>query len=413
MSLLAINKKAIKVIRTIRVLEKISWPSHIEKEFFDSIQKKKKKKLTFEYQKDDYSEKIATLTSLLPHLSKENPLHIYTAKTIESYINAMVMLSSVGKKRFQEISIEEYGMPRHKLFGTDYSHLNTAENFLESFHDYDHPYVKEDVRQRGARELKEFLERETRKVLGKDSPKFTVSRQIVSKAAAGLKKIRIRHDSLFNSVDFKNLLIHEVFTHTLTAVNGRYQKELPLLGYGAPRTTKTQEGLATFSEAVTGLLDLNRLKRISLRVMAIDLALDGADIYDLYDFFKSKGQSDRESYLSSSRILRGGFPKGGIAFTKDGVYLEGLIRVHSFFRWAFKTQNLDLVHLLFIGRLDINDIFLLKESYEQGLLRAPQYLPDWYKHTNLLAGKMAFSLILNDICLKSVENHYESKFLWN
>lgn len=410
LSLIEINQRAIKVIETIKILENISWPAHMEKEFFEALSKKKKKKLSFDYKTHDCSEKINTLKKLLPLLSKENPMHAFTHATIESYINALLMLENIGTNTFQELSTIEYGTPKHLLFGSEYSHLKAANHFLDSFHDYDHPYFNDVSKMHSAKDLKEFLSKESKKLLKEDTPSFIISKNLVSKAAAGFNKVKIRHNAKFTTVDLKNLLIHEVFTHTLTSVNGRLQKELPLLGYGAPRTTKTQEGLATFSEAITGLIDLNRLKRISLRVLAIDHALNGADIYDLYDFFKSKGQSERESYLSASRILRGGYPKGGIVFTKDGVYLEGLIRVHSFFKWAIKTRNLDLLHLLFVGRLDINDIFLLKDSYEQGLITAPKYLPTWYKDQNLLAGKMAFSLILNDICIKSVEKHYESKF---
>ncbi len=408
LSLIDINHRAIKIIGKFRLLEEISWPSHMEKEFFSDP--KKRKKLHFHYPKKDYSEKINALSALIPHLSDTDPMHIYTRSTIESYINAFRMIENVGNPVFQELSIQEYGRPKHLLFGSKYSHLKTAKQFLKAFHDYDHPYIEEKGELFSAKQLKEFLTRESVKILGEHSPRIEITKNIVAKAAAGKTKVRIRQNAKFSDVDKKNLLVHEVFTHTLTAINGGLQESLPLLGLGAPRTTKTQEGLATFSEVVTGLLDLDRLKRLSLRVIAIDMALSGADIYDLYDFFKSKGQSDRESFLSASRLLRGGTPKGGIVFTKDGVYLEGLIRVHSLFRWAFKSDNLDLIHLLFMGRMDINDIFLLRESFLEGRILPPKYLPDWYRNTNLLAGKMAFSLILNNISLKSVEDHYEGKF---
>jgi hypothetical protein len=160
---------------------------------------------------------------------------------------------------------------------------------------------------------------------------------------------------------------------------------------------------------MSGSLDLVRLKRISVRVLALDMALKGADFYQLYDFFIHHGQDPRESFLSASRLLRGGRAEGGIVFTKDGVYLEGLIRVYGFFRWAFRTQNLDLAHLLFCGRIDINDIFLLRGSYHQGIVQPPRYLPQWYQEIDLLAGKMAFSLFLTDIDLKTVDSHYSKK----
>lgn len=413
LSLLEINQRAIKVIETIRILEDISWPAHIETEFFSNLSKHRKKNLPFTYEKKDYKDKKQALSQLLPLLSKEDPLHIFTSSTIKSYIKALEMIECTGTPAFQEMSISEYGTPSHLLFGSQYSHLKTAEQFLESFHDYDHPYLKEEAPLKSPNYLKEFLSRESKKSLGEDAPVFEISKGLIAKAAAGKKKVRIREDASFTLIDCKNLLVHEVFTHTLTAINGGLQSQVPLLGFGAPRTTKAQEGLATFSEVITGLLDLDRLKRLSLRVIAIDQALNGADIYDLFEFFRRSGQSQKESFLAASRILRGGYPKGGIVFTKDGVYLEGLIRVHSLFRWAFKTSNQDLLHLLFIGRLDVNDIFLLKDSYNEGLINHPKYLPDWYQNTKLLAGKMAFSLILNNISIKSVEDHYQRKFSYS
>jgi uncharacterized protein (TIGR02421 family) len=409
LSLTEINEKAIKVVKSIKLLDEISWPPSLEEEFFKALKKGKGKLPKLSYEKKDYTEKKEALNSLLPLLSKDDPRHIFTAKTIQSYLSSLDLMENVGNSAFQEISIKEYGHPRHLLFGSKYSHLKTAEHFIDAFHEYDHPYVVDDYNKYSASELQKYLKEESIKALGEHAPKIEISKNLTSKVAAGKTKVRIRKNAKFSENDFKNLLVHEVLTHTLTGINGSLQDSLPLLGFGAPRTTKTQEGLATFSEVINGTLDLDRLKRISLRVTAIDMALKGADLYDLFEFFKSKGQDDKESYLSASRILRGGFPQGGIVFTKDGVYLEGLIRVHSFFRWAFRTENLELIHLLMVGRLDLNDVFLLKESYQQGLISHPRYLPTWYSNFKLLAGKMAFSLILNDICLQSVEHHFEGK----
>ncbi len=410
-NLIDINLKAIKIISGINFLSEISWPIEIERKFRESLQKNKKINLKFNYQNKDHSEKKNALKNLLTHLSKDDPLHIYTYQTIDSYISMIDMVQNAGTPQFQEISQKEYGVPKHLLFGSEYSHLNTAKHFLDVFHDYDHPYIQSEEPNLNATDLKNFLEREAPTVLGEYTPKIEISKVIIAKVTAGRKRIRIRHDAKFSLVDLKNLLIHEVFTHTLTSINGSLQEQLPLMAYGAPRTTKTQEGLATFSEVITGLLDLDRLKRLSLRVLAIDMALDGADLYDLNNFFHSNGQSAKESFNSAARILRGGFPKGGIVFTKDGVYLEGLIRVHSFFKWAFKKDHLDLIHLLFAGRMDVNDVFLLREAYNKGQISHAEFLPDWYRNVNLLAGKMAFSLIANEISLKSVEDYFEKKFV--
>lgn len=409
MTLYEIQKSVVEIVQTLRLLDAISWPSKIEKEFLSQLSSGNKPIIKFKYKKNDFSEQKNALIKLTQSLSQNDPLHIYTLSTIESYINSIDMMHEVGHPAFQELSIKEYGRPSHLLFGSQYSHLETAQHFIKSFEDCDHPYLTEDMTEYSALALRKYLKKESLKVFGELSPKISQTSSIVAKAAAGKTTIRIRKNATFSNYDFQQLLVHELMTHTLTAINGSLQKKLPLFSMGAPRTTKTQEGLATFSEIITGSMDLTRLKRISLRVIALDKALNGADFYDIYDYFIQQGQSQNESYLSASRLFRGGYPSGGIAFTKDGVYLEGLIRVHSFFRWAFKTKNLDLVHMLFSGRLDINDIFLLKSAFDKNEIEHPRFLPEWYKNIDLLAGKMAFSLILNGIDIDSVVAHYSNK----
>ena len=67
-------------------------------------------------------------------------------------------------------------------------------------------------------------------------------------------------------MDIHQLIQHEGFVHMLTAINGRSQPNLGSLGLNAPRTTRSQEGLATFGELITRSIDLGRLRRIALRI---------------------------------------------------------------------------------------------------------------------------------------------------
>lgn len=408
-SIFTINTKATQLVKSIRLLDKITWPKEVEREFFRQLKKGNRAAIKFNYPQFDFSTNKSELLKLVGQLSSDNPLHIHTKVTIESYCKSIDMIHSVGTVEFQNLSIEEYGKPTHLLFGSKYSHLETAKKFIKSFEDYEHGKYEVPPEIYSARDLKQFLEKRAVKTLGEYAPKITISYDMSAKVSAGKSRVRIRQNTHFSQDECDQLLVHEILVHSLTAINGSLQTQLPLLAMGAPRTTKTQEGLATFSEIITGSLDLSRLKRISLRVIALEMALEGANFYEVFDFFLRNGQSEKESYLSSARIFRGGNAEGGIAFTKDGVYLEGLFRVHSFFRWAFKTKNLDLVPLLFCGRLDINDIFLLKSSYESGLIQKPRFLPEWYQNIDLLAGKMAFSVMLSGIDLEAVERHFTSK----
>src|SRR5690606_25614190 len=146
-----------------------------------------------------------------------------------------------------------------------------------------------------------------------------------SKAAAGARKIRIRGGTCFSWMDIPQLVNHEAFVHTLTMLNGREQPHLKSMGLGAPRTTRVQEGLAIFAELITGAIDLSRLRRIALRVKAVHMAMEGADFIQVFSFFLDAGQNELESYYSAMRIFRGGDVRGRLVFTKDVVYLVGLV----------------------------------------------------------------------------------------
>jgi len=164
----------------------------------------------------------------------------------------------------------------------------------------------------------------------------------------------------------------------------------------------TQEGLATFAELITGAIDLPRLKRLSLRIIAIDMALNGADFIEVFRYFLEQGQSEAESFSSAQRVFRGCPTTGGAAFTKDAVYLHGMLSVHTFFRWALKHRRPRLTHLLFAGKMALHDVFTLEPLFEDGTIAEPLYLPPWAQRANGLAGFLAFSLFANQIRIDQV-----------
>ena len=93
---------------------------------------------------------------------------------------------------------------------------------------------------------------------------------------------------------------------------------------------------------------------------------------------------------------------GGAAFTKDTVYLRGLIGVHTFFRWALRQDRLRLGRLLFAGKMTVEDVQDLEPLFADGSLAAPRWLPHWVARANGLAGVLAFSLFANRIRLDQI-----------
>jgi uncharacterized protein (TIGR02421 family) len=191
--------------------------------------------------------------------------------------------------------------------------------------------------------------------------------------------------------------------HTLTALNGREQPHFKSLARNSPRVTATQEGLATFAELITGSIDIERMKRISLRIVAIDMALRGADFLEVFRYFLAAGQTESDSFASTQRVFRGVPVTGGAAFTKDTVYLHGLLSVHTFFRWCLRHRRLRLTRLLFAGKMTLQDVFAFEPLFDAGLLAEPLYQPPWIQRANGLAGMLAFSLFANRIRLDRVD----------
>ena len=225
---------------------------------------------------------------------------------------------------------------------------------------------------------------------------------LIAKAAASATRIRLRTNTGFSEYDRNQLLVHEAFVHTLTGLNGRAQPLMKSLARGSPRTTATQEGLATFAELISGSMDIERMKRISLRIVAIDKAIHGADFVEVFRFFIDAGQSPADSFASSQRVFRGVPLGGSSAFTKDTVYLRGLIGVHTFFRWGLKHRKLRLCRLLFAGKMTLADVQRFEPLFDSGDLAPPRWLPHWVERANGLAGMLAFSLFANRIRLEQI-----------
>lgn len=132
------------------------------------------------------------------------------------------------------------------------------------------------------------------------------------------------------------------------------------------------------------------------------MALDGADFIDLFKFFLEAGQPEIEAVRSAQRIFRGGAMKGGVVFTKDAVYLQGLLEVHTFLRLAIRENRPDFARHLFAGRLTIADAMRLAPLFENGWLKPPVYLPRWATDLNKLSAFMAYSAFMATIKLDNI-----------
>lgn len=407
--LAAIDEKIVNAAKNIKILSRLSWPADKMTSFLADWKRGKPRLPKIEYAKPrDLVEPAKALASAARKLqSLDDPIANYLRETALSYLTLCDLLQAVGTNEITKFSRALYGSPGDSVADGNVNNLDAARHFLEQSQQYyKATHLRENEYCVPAQFVKEDIEKRLLDVFPQDTVKVVIDSHLASKAAAGAERIRLRGDTCFSGYDVEQLLQHEAFVHSLTALNGRAQPHIKCLGLGAPRTTGPQEGLATFAEIISGAIDIDRMERIALRVVAIDHALSGADFIDVFKFFLEAGQTESESFSSAMRIFRGAPLTGGAAFTKDVVYLHGLMEVHTFFRWAMRNQRLEVCQHFFAGRMTIADAIALGPSFADGSLAGPKFLPPWMTRTNGLAGFLAFSVFANRISVDALGEHH-------
>ncbi len=373
----ALDNQLIKAAKKVRVLNTLAWPVDAGEKFLDSWRNGKPALPQVSIQPPDIAANIKDLDDIAGQCNQDDPVEKFLFATAHSYADAGRMLMNVGTPAFTQYAEKVYGRPDFIYKHQGVSAVDGAKFFLEVTDNLLRGTVIQPIEADiSATEFAKWLEAEVDAFFRFDDVKVVVDETISAKALAGATRIRLRSGALFSQLDKDQLLHHEAFVHTATQLNGRKQANLKSLGLGAPRTTRTQEGIAVLAELITNSMDINRLRRIALRVLAVKDALDGADFVDLFRFFLDAGQSEKESVQSAQRIFRGGAVEGGVVFTKDGVYLQGLLEVHTLLRVAIRDNKPGLVSNLFAGRLTVADAIRLDPCFQQGWLVRPAQ-PAW------------------------------------
>jgi uncharacterized protein (TIGR02421 family) len=383
-ALIAIGKK-------IRVLKAIDWPQDMEATFMASYERGNPVLPQPPVRHPDLSGEMDALKRLMSKIDRGHPIGNWLFKSAWSYLTAAQMLMSVGTEQFTRCSTALYGRPDTRYRSQTSTAVDAANDLLQISDDLvgreGVPPVPADI---PAEEFAQRLRERLGPFFDKDEVKVVLDPDLPSKATAGSKSINLRASALFSTLDLEQLTEHEAFVHTATLLNGKHQPYFKSLGLGAPRTTRAQEGLATFSEIITGAIDLNRLRRIALRVVMVERALNGADFIEVFRGFLDAGQSPVESYQSAARIFRGGDPRGRICFTKDGAYLEGVMIIYLFIRKVLQEGHAEMLPMLFAGRVTTADVITLSPYLRSGLISRAVYVPPWARNPQRVLSLMAF-----------------------
>lgn len=321
------------------------------------------------------------------------------------------LIETRGTPEFFDHSAQLYGQPTRFMLDKKTRVLDLAHHMDATLDgiDFDHLVLEGAQDELDADAFALALGGRISDYFGEDGPEVIVSEEVSAKAAATSSRIRVRADAGFTSRDIEQLLHHEALIHSATGLNGKRQDNFPILGRGHPGTTEIQEGLAVFAEIITGSMDPRRFRRLSRRVIAIQMAIDGADFKEVFDYFDDQIDDREQAYENARRIFRGGVISGGAPFTKDMVYLNGLLRVHNFIRTAVKLRRSDLIRVLFVGKLDIEDIPALAQLASKGRIQPPKFMPPWASDLRFLVSYMAYSAFLNQVKMPGFQTYYEQE----
>ena len=395
-----------KASRKVRILSHLNWPSSVRYNFFRSGSEKLP---NLTYPSFDPSP-IRHRLSKAMDLMGDTPFDQWFKTKLQDIEAGINLISQCGKKEFFKFSSKIYGLPKGKLRDGKTTPLDLANRFSSVMEQYKNSSRLMDHDLMTANEVGEMMKKKIKDIFGNESPEILVVDNISAKATASSKRIRLRKGASFTEKDVDQLIHHEALVHVATSLNGRAQDKIKLLGANYGAVTKTQEGLAVFSEFITGCIDIDRMNRISDRVVAIQMAIDGASFIDVYRYFKDRTRLKTDAFENARRVFRGGVISGGAPFTKDIVYLDGMIRVHNLFRAAINKGKLNDLEILFSGKIDLDDIPILLKMKKEGLINKPKYLPFWMKDLDRLISYFTFSGFISSMNYKMTDNYYERLF---
>ncbi|MGY6587795.1 MAG: flavohemoglobin expression-modulating QEGLA motif protein [Wenzhouxiangella sp.] len=399
----------------LRILGLLAWPLSVRQQFLEANDREMP---VVDYPQADTQAVDEALAIARPLIDQAGPAREWLGRIADRIATAARMVNHLGQPAFFEASTELYGAPSLTLADSDRSPLDLARRLRRIIDGLSHIDLGAPAdASASAEDVARRMESAVARFFGDEAPAIEIVDNLSANATAGPDRIRIRSTARFTDRDVEQLVHHEAGIHVTTGLNGRHQTALPILAASHPGTTRTQEGLAVFSEFITGCMDLDRLGRLADRVLGIQMAVDGADFLQVYRYFLERIRESAESdtadlamrklaFEQARRVFRGGPLSGGAPFTKDVVYLDGLLRVHDFLRSVVAAGRADVLMLLFCGKLDLEDIPVLCELAELGLLKPPKFLPSWASDRRFLVSYLAYSGFLSRVRMGQVHERY-------
>ncbi len=413
-----LSERIVEAQKPIRVLDAIKWGGKIKEQFFKDQFKKlpvidtayylERNPLQFDPLKkiEEFHEIDRAIRRKLGQYSGVGSI---MQRMCREYSRVVELLLARGTPKFTEISQELYGSSEdafHIGAPTLKDLATLVTNTLAN--------IKDQVTTKA--DDKVFTSEEAVKILSERLGAYFADRThvrvelsdgILADASAGAERIKIHEGLMFSEREIRVFEIHEGWVHLGTTLNGMSQPVCTFLSKGPPSSTITQEGLGIIAEVFTFSSYPGRLKRLTNRITAVNMAEDGADFLDVFNFYREQGLDEDESYHYATRVFRGSTPDGG-PFTKDLSYSKGFILIYNYIRLAVQRGLVSQIPLLFLGKTTLEDVHILSDLVDEEIVTPPQYVPPQFQDIAALSAWMCYSLFLNKLDLQRLATDFKA-----
>lgn len=204
----------------------------------------------------------------------------------------------------------------------------------------------------------------------KTNPKFTASVEIrddVPGLMVSKNRFLIGQNATVARSRIKATIHHEIGTHILTYLNGKEQP-FQLMHTGFAGYEELQEGMAVFSEYLSGGLTRPRIRTLAGRVLAANMIIGGAEFVEAYrKLHDAYCFSNKNAFTIAMRVYRGG------GYVKDIIYLRGLMSLLKSI-----AEGADLKEML-SGKFALHHRDLTDELIWRGILKPPVHIPRYFE----------------------------------
>ncbi|MDH7445611.1 flavohemoglobin expression-modulating QEGLA motif protein [Aquimarina sp. 2201CG14-23] len=370
--LFEIDQNLDRLVKNIELLNYLN-PLNIELEKKNFFASKYRFNPKFKYKKikfNPYKLQRLFFSQRLERIEDEEIRKLYQ-DIIYEYSGLIQCIETIGNgKSFYYNSLKVFGTPKER----------DVENARFILHFEDEQPGQELEKKNTANDaeeyFREFAKRYDFNFHIKKSTNISASAMVLNAS----ETLVLKKNYKFSDNELQVLANHEIGVHMVTTFNGKKQP-LKIFSNGFVNNTETQEGLAVFSEYMSGCLTLKRMKELAYRVIAADSLIKGYDFKDTFDLLYSQYKLDRDAaWQITLRVHRGG------GFTKDYLYLTGLKKIYDYYH-----SNQDMSTLL-TGKVTLENKKSIDRLQQLALANTGEYMTDSFAQNLNTNTKLDFIL---------------------